>query len=317
MTTHPWRALGAALLDLLLPGSCGGCGEPGPGWCAACDARITPSAPFLPGGPAVLAVGRYRGPLRTALLAYKERGRRDLASCLARLLARVVPPAPRRGRDDGAPRRGRDDGALRQGEDDGGGPPGGWWLVPAPSRPSAARARGGDHVLRLCRHLARGDPRLRVAPALSLRRGARDSVGLGASERAANLAGRLRVRAALLPPPGAAVLLVDDVVTTGATLRACRDALVREGRPVVAAIVLTDATRSGPQELPERTPGKLPTVALTPNRVTRSADLLPDCDQRYRRRRSVGSVRGPPRWATHGSVRRSRCARVPPMPAVR
>ena len=30
--------------------------------------------------------------------------------------------------------------------------------------PAAARARGGDHVLRLCRHLARGDPRLRVGP---------------------------------------------------------------------------------------------------------------------------------------------------------
>ncbi len=306
MTTHTWRALGAALLDLLLPGSCGGCGEPGPGWCAACDARITPSAPFLPGGPAVLAVGRYRGPLRTALLAYKERGRRDLASCLAGLLARALPPPPRRG-DGGGPRRGGDGGA----------PPGGWWLVPAPSRPSAARARGGDHVLRLCRHLARADPRLRVAPALSLRRGARDSVGLGAAERAANLAGRLRVRAALLPPPGAAVLLVDDVVTTGATLRACRDALAREGRPVAAALVLTDATRRRPEELPERTPRKLLTVALTPNRVTPSADLLPDCDRRYRRRRSVGSVRGPPRWATHGSARRPRCARVLPMPAVR
>jgi predicted amidophosphoribosyltransferase len=324
MTTLTWRTLGAALLDLLLPGSCGGCGEPGPGWCAACDARITPSAPFLPDGPAVLAVGRYRGPLRTALLAYKERGRRDLASCLARLLARLVPPpppgrqgtAPRPRADGGAPWQRTTRGAPGERQDDGG-PPAGWWLVPAPSRPSAARARGGDHVLRLCRHLARADPRLRVAPALSLRRGARDSVGLGASERAANLAGRLRVRAALLPPPGAAVLLVDDVVTTGATLRACRDALAREGRPVAAAIVLTDATHRRARELPERSSRKLLTVALTPNRVTPSADLLPDCDQRYRRPRSVGSVRGPPRWATHGSARRSRCARVPPMPAVR
>ena len=55
------------------------------------------------------------------------------------------------------------------------------WLVPAPSRPSAARARGGDHVLRLCRHLARGDPGRSVAPALRLGRRARDSVGLDAA----------------------------------------------------------------------------------------------------------------------------------------
>ena len=57
------------------------------------------------------------------------------------------------------------------------------WLVPAPSRPAAARARGGDHVLRLCRHLARADPRLRVSPALRLGRRARDSVGLDAAAR--------------------------------------------------------------------------------------------------------------------------------------
>jgi predicted amidophosphoribosyltransferase len=83
---------------------------------------------------------------------------------------------------------------------------------------------------------------VRVARPLRLSRGARDSVGLDAAQRAANLAGKVQVRPAALPPPGAVVLLVDDVLTTGATLSACRDALAPAGRPVHRALVLCDAT---------------------------------------------------------------------------
>ena len=263
------RVLLAALLDLLLPGSCGGCAAPGPGWCSGCAARLGPLRwPMLPGGPPVVAAGRYRGPLRTAVLAYKERGRRDLAGPLAALLAPALAQAA---------------GSAQA------------WLVPAPSRPAAARARGGDHVLRLCRRLARADAGLRVAPALRLGRRARDSVGLDAAARVANLAGQLRVDATALPPAQATVILVDDVVTTGATLRACRAALVNANRNVTAAVVLADATTPSTSRSTRLEPEKLRTVALAPIRVTRTSDLLPDCDQRYGRWCSVRNANGPAR----------------------
>ncbi|MBW0101664.1 ComF family protein [Pseudonocardia sp. KRD291] len=228
------RELLSGLADLVLPSSCGGCGGPGGGWCPACaDATGGPLPVTLPRAGPTAAAGRYRGPLRRALLGYKERGRRDLAPALAGLLvppvAAVLPVSP----------------------------PGPVWLVPAPSRPGAARMRGGDHVARLARGLAArlgaaGLP-ARVAPVLALDRRARDSVGLDPAQRAANLAGAMTIRAPGPgggPEPDAVVVLVDDVVTTGATLRTCRNILRRNEISVSAAVVLCDATggsRDGPR----------------------------------------------------------------------
>ncbi len=166
----------------------------------------------IAGLPAV-AAGAYAGALRTALIGYKERGRRDLARPLGALLGRGV--------------------AL--------GPPA-VLLVPVPSAARIARARGGDHVLRLARVAARCNA-ADVVTALQLDRPVQDSAGLGWRERAANLAGAMT--ASTPPRPGAGAVIVDDIVTTGATLREAARALEAAGWTVRGAAVVAATERRG------------------------------------------------------------------------
>jgi predicted amidophosphoribosyltransferase len=206
------------LLDLVLPPRCAGCGGP-EACCPSCLAEFGgPTRVHLPGRPAY-ALADYQGAPRELVIAFKERGRRDLATGLGSLLGNAVRAVP--------------EADLT----------GTVWLVPAPSRRSASRRRGGPHVLRLARAAARAlatDTPVAVAPALVLAPGARDSTGLAAKARRANLAGRVRPTGAL-PPPGTRVVLLDDVVTTGATAAECARVLRSCDVHVAAVLALTSA----------------------------------------------------------------------------
>jgi predicted amidophosphoribosyltransferase len=220
------------VLDLLIPARCAGCGARGAPCCARC-AGVWGSVSEVVRVPVagvvrVFALARYRGVGRRLLIAYKERGRRDLAPSLGRALAAalaVLPTFAARGEAR------RTAPAV--------------CLVPAPSRRSAARVRGGPHVERLANAaasiLAARGFEVAVAPALELAGGARDAVGLDRAERVANLAGRLRFREAGRPPPGFPVVVLDDVITTGATAAACVRALEKEGIEVAAVLTLLAA----------------------------------------------------------------------------
>lgn len=206
-------------LDLILPRECGGCGMPGVGWCAGCarslagpPVRVRPRAD--PGVPC-WALGEHRGARRRAVVALKDRNRRDLAVPLGRALARGLDTL----RDP--------DRALV--------------LVPAPSRRSAARVRGGDPVGRVARVAASWLVDCRAVPALRMRGAVRDSVGLDPAQRRANLHGRIATRPGprldALFVPNAEVVLVDDVLTTGATAGESVRTLARVGVDVRAVMV--------------------------------------------------------------------------------
>lgn len=208
------------VLDLLVPLRCAGCDRPGAAWCPSC-ARLL-ADPF-PLGARRYALARYDGPARRAVLALKERDRRDLVGPLGAALAAAVPSLP----------------------DARAAPGGRWLLVPAPSRPSANRRRWGGHLLAVAsacaRHLSRSGQAAAVVPALRLDRRAHDSVGFDAAARKANLDGRVHVVRRALPARGSPVVLLDDVITTGATASACTEVLRRAGVRVTATLALTAA----------------------------------------------------------------------------
>ena len=228
-----------ALVDLVLPRTCAGCGVPGALLCRRCAALLARPRPATPrrfpdGFPPTVAAGAYSGPVRPAVIAFKERGRAELARPLGTALALSVAAVT-------AAVDGRRRPVL---------------LVPVPSSRAALRARGRDHVRELA---ARAVAELRAAGVLAAearllaRRGrAHDSAGLTAAQRRANLAGTF-VRAGT-PPPGALLVVVDDVVTSGATLTEAAAALATGGPsgapPVLAAVVA--ATPRGPRPGPSR-----------------------------------------------------------------
>jgi predicted amidophosphoribosyltransferase len=242
------RAAGAlaggasALADLVLPRTCAGCGLPGDALCRACRRwlavpRLAQPRRHPAGFPPTVAAGPYAGPVRPAVLAFKEHGRAELAAPLGRGLALAV-VGVLRGLSGGA--RGRP--VL---------------LVPVPSSAAAVQRRGRDHVAELARAAA-AELRDAGVPAepgalLHRRRGTRDSAGLDAAARRANLAGRFTVRPLHRDPrPGTLLVIVDDVASSGATL--CEAARALTGPdphtgtpercpPVLAAVVAATPRR--------------------------------------------------------------------------
>lgn len=217
-----------ALLDLVLPRECGGCGAVGTLWCERCRVALAagpvPLSPRVDPGVPAWAVGSYVGARRAAVIAAKERGRRDLAVPLGQALAAAVRRLRELGEIDPA-----ELAALT--------------LVPAPSRPRAVRARGGDPVAAAVGAAAsalRPEP-VRVAEILKYARGVRDSVGLSARARVDNLSGRVLVAPTPRTGRGDCVVLVDDVLTTGATAAESVRALATRRVRVAAVLVIAAA----------------------------------------------------------------------------
>lgn len=202
---YPRPTRSEALLDLVFPPTCVGCGRVGRWICEACWGRVPWDAdgscqlcgrPWLSSScahcgrvptslDATIAVARFDGVAREAVHALKYHGHHAISSLLGRLMAAAMP-------------------ALEISV-----------VTPVPLHRSRRRQRGYDQAALLARHVARALDVPLDAGLLTRTRATQDQVGLDGEARRLNLDGAFTAESRVA---GEDVLLIDDVFTTGATM---------------------------------------------------------------------------------------------------
>ncbi|MDY6051929.1 MAG: hypothetical protein SPI83_05910 [Rothia sp. (in: high G+C Gram-positive bacteria)] len=245
--------------ELFFPRVCASCQVFGPtmlasyALCPVCDrlvrlATLNVHSAVLPGTQLpVVSSGRYEHELGRCVLAYKDAGRTDLSPYLAAAVARAV-----RSLVDSC------QGALGQG--------GPLYLVPLPSSRASVRRRGYAPAPLLCRSavpLLGSLMDVRVVDALAQvpawvrlvrgREGARAQKTLGVEERHRQMRGKLTLgRPALhwvgrhYSLEGVTCVLVDDVLTTGASLREGYRVLSERGAMVLGGATIAYVPKRQP-----------------------------------------------------------------------
>jgi ComF family protein len=196
-----------AAIAVLAPPLCVACRRscrPESAICGRCARRLGRAEPLLSAGPSGLdrawSAASHEGAARELVVALKFRRLLPVAELMAARIAALAPAH------------------LLSGA-----------VVPVPAAPSRQRRRGFDPAAELAAALA-ARIEAPLAPCLA-RRSDRRQVGRRRAER---LGAPPRVRAVAAVPRS--VLLVDDVLTTGATMSACAQALRAAGAARVVAI---------------------------------------------------------------------------------
>lgn len=186
---------------------CAACGDAGPALCERCSGRlVAPPGGRVPGVGRVPALFSYEGVGARVVRSMKYHDARLLVAELAPALADLIADQIRS--EEVAP-----------------------FVTWVPTSGRRRRARGFDQSELLARAAAR---HLGLRPVGSLRRrGSSPQTGRDRRSRAVNAAFEARGRFREV-----GLVLVDDVCTTGATLRAARSALTASGHRVVGQVVM-------------------------------------------------------------------------------
>lgn len=199
------------LLGLLFPDRCAGCKRSGALFCAACQAALKPYLPddtIFPGLDAAGVAYVFASPLREAVHCLKYERLQRMAAPLGDLLVVYLRANPLPA-----------DAVL---------------AVPLHSKRLAERGFNQAELL-ACR-LAQQSRLPLLSRGLVRCRDTEHQARLDRSARRANVTDAFAWIAA--EPPPLRILLIDDVLTTGATLGACADALRAAGAREVRALAL-------------------------------------------------------------------------------
>lgn len=195
-----------SLLDFVFPTACAVCEVPPSPLCDSCAPEFGVAESSLDGTPVWYAT-EYSESISRIFRAYKDQNRTALITYLAPGLQQAVAEA-----------------ILVLGS---------CWICVPPRNQINFRKRGFDPVSRLINLGDNAVPRQLPINTLRFQRQVRDQRRLDKPERASNISGSMKAI-----PGSKRVLLVDDVMTTGSTLKECTRALSAAGYEVAGICVL-------------------------------------------------------------------------------
>lgn len=245
MTVSSWASkIGRILLDLLYPIFCVGCRQPGTLYCPACRETVRHIAPPLcplcgqpqrqdqqlcsqcahtlskgdrqPPIDGIRSVAYLEGTLREAIYALKYDYIRELAEPLGDTLAGYYSHTPLPADT----------------------------IIPVPLHWRRQRERGYNQSALLAQRLGSAAQLPVRSDLLQRHRYTTSQTRLNAQQRSQNVQGAfscVKQHGAVKAIAGKKVLLIDDVATTGATLRACAQALKDQGARSVWALTVARA----------------------------------------------------------------------------
>jgi ComF family protein len=217
-----------AILDLVFPTRCAGCGKVGILWCWECDQRLEPILPPICGhcgsplgtqhicqictyrkpSLEIRSYGRYAGPLMRAILQLKYRPDRRLARLMANWLSSLEWSAIQKNN----------------------------LVLPVPLGLHKHRERGYNQASLIAEPFAHLINKFYADRILERHRETRSQVGLDVEDRWENVRDAFCVQ--VDRTRGQRVILIDDLCTTGATLSACADALYQAGAASVIGLTV-------------------------------------------------------------------------------